>query len=248
MIIVGIILLAVAAGCFFAARGQMGRARVMSATDTYTAQMLNDLYTRVAAAVGGDALAEQCEVEGVIECDAPLTAPLSGTMCVAYTHTVVREYEEQVTTTDQQGNKETRTQQGSETVENDSRQVPFWVRDATGRVLVSPEQAELDLVDTGDRYDAAAPTSGLPRTLGHRHHEQALPVSTRVYVLGCAVDGQGQPMIGRNPRDGKQKFIISRRSERELMSAAESAARNFTYAAAGLAALGVILIVIWLVR
>lgn len=249
MIIAGIILLAVAAACFFAARGQMGRLRAMSAADTYTARMLLDLYGRVAGAVGAEALAQPCEVEGAIECDAPLSGPISGAACVAYTHDVVREYEEDVTKTDAQGKTQTETERRSETLVSDSRRANFWVRDATGRVLVCPEQAELDLVETANRYEQAPTSAGArTRTIGHRHREQALPVGTRVYVLGCAVDSGGQPMIGRNPRDAGQKFIVSRRGERELTRAAATAARNFTYAAAGLGALGAILLAIGLVR
>src|SRR5437773_4786679 len=88
MTIAGIILLAVAAGCFFVARGQAGRLQEMAATDTYTAQMLGQLYQQVTGAVGADSLAQQCEVAGVIECDAPLTAPVSGTACVAFARSV----------------------------------------------------------------------------------------------------------------------------------------------------------------
>lgn len=247
MIFIGVILLIVAAGCFFAARGQTNQLRSMSATDTFTANMLQDLYKQVVPTLGGEALSQQCEVEGVIECDAPLTSPLSKTMCVAYTRSVTREFEAEVTSTDQQGKKETRIERQSETVESEDRRTNFHVRDDSGRVLVNPEEAELDLVETANRYEDAAPTGARPRTLGHRYREETLAVGTRVYILGCAVDGHGQPMIARNPRDHKQKFMISRRGERELASAAERAARNFTYAAAGSGALGIVLLLIGLV-
>ena len=55
-------------------------------------------------------------------------------------------------------------------------------------------------------------------------------------------------MIARGPRDRRQKFIISRRGERELASAAASAARNWSYAAAGSGALGLVLIALGLMR
>jgi hypothetical protein len=58
MIIFGIILLLVAAGCFFAARGQAGRLHAIEAADTFTAQMLLELYNRVIPALGGEALAQ----------------------------------------------------------------------------------------------------------------------------------------------------------------------------------------------
>lgn len=247
MVFIGIISLAIAVGCFFAARSQVGRIGAMNAADTFTAQMLQDLYNQVVPALGGEALAQICEVAGTIEADAALSAPLSGTACVAYTHTVTREYEEDVTNTDEHGKITTSVVRHTETVESNTQHIRFFVRDATGRVLVDSEQATLDLAETGSRYDPAPPTrNARTRTLGYRHEEQALPLGAQVYILGCAVDGGGQPMIARNPR-GKQAFFVSRRSERELTSAASSTARWLYYAAGGSCALGMLLLVIGMV-
>jgi hypothetical protein len=248
MIFVGVILLLVAIGCFFAARSQAGRLQAINATDTFTAQMLSDLHSRVVSSIGGEALAQPCEVAGTIEADTPLTAPLSGSACVAYTYQVTREYEEDVTNTDEHGKTTTETQQRSETASSDERRTRFYVRDATGRVLIDPADAELDLADSGTRFDPAQQTTlTRTRTLGHRHREQSLAVGTPVFILGCVVDGQGQPMIARSPKDSKQKFFISRRSERELAGAAASAARYWYYGASGAAALGLVLLVIGVV-
>ena len=96
MTIGGIILLIIAAVCFFFARSQAGKLQAMNAADTYTAQLLKDIHGQVTGSLGAEALAQQCELEGMIECDTPLTAPLSATACVAYTRTVTREYEEQL--------------------------------------------------------------------------------------------------------------------------------------------------------
>jgi hypothetical protein len=249
MIFFGIILLLVAAGCFFAARSQSGRLRSMNAVDTFTAQMLRDLYERVVPTLGAEALAQPCEVAGVIEADTPLTGPLSGGACVAYNHTVTREFEEDVTTTDEKGKTTTETRTRSETISTDERRAQFYVRDATGRVLIDPAEAELDLADSGERFDPEKNQSlARTRTLGHRHKEQSLAVGTQVYILGCVVGADGQPMIARGPKDRKQKFLISRRGERELANAAASAARWWYYATAGSGALGLVLLVVGLVR
>ena len=53
-------------------------------------------------------------------------------------------------------------------------------------------------------------------------------------------------MIARSPKDHHQKFIISRRSERELAASAASAARYWYYGAAGAGALGLVLLSIGL--
>lgn len=239
MIFFGIVLLIVAIVCFFVARGQSSKLRAMNAADTFTAQMLRDLHGRVVASVGADALAQPCEVAGAIESDAPLSAPVSGMACVAYVHTVTREYEEDVTNTDSNGKTTRETVRRSETVETNERRAPFFVRDATGRSLVNPDEADLDMVEAGNRFDAAQPKPGeRTRTLGFRHAVQALPVGAQVYVLGCAVDSGGQPAIARGPRDRKQKFIISRRSERELAGSAASWSRWLYFATVGSGAVG----------
>jgi E3 ubiquitin ligase len=249
MIIGGILLLIVAVICFFWARSQAGQLQAMNAADTYTAQMLGDLYARIASSLGVDALAQTCELEGTIESDAPLTAPLSGTACVAYTRTITREYEEDVTSTDSQGKSETRTERRSETLENEERRANFWVRDATGRTLIIPEGAELDLAETANRYEQApSPGHGSTRELGRRLTETSLAIGTRVYVLGCAVDHQGQPAIGRSPCDSKARFLISRKSERELAQSAASWSRGLYYTAVGSGVLGLVLLVTGLVR
>ena len=247
MFVGGILLLIVAVVCYFIARGQSRKLQAMSATDTYTAQMLSELHAQVTGSLGAEALAQPCEVEGVIESDAPLIAPLSQTACVAYTYTVTREYEEDVTSTDSQGKASTQTQRSSETLENEDRRVNFWVRDATGRALVVSENVDLDLAETANRFDAA-PTPGFSRRrdVGRRSVERALAVGTKVYVLGCAVDYQGQPAIGRSPKDSKARFMISRRSERELVQSAASWSRNLYYVAAGSGAVGLLLIVLGL--
>jgi E3 Ubiquitin ligase len=249
MIVGGILLLIVAVVCYFIARSQAGKLRAMNAADTYTAQMLSEIHGRVTDALGADALAQICGVEGVIECDAPLTAPLSKTACVAYTYAVTREYEEDVTSTDSQGKTTTQTERRSETLENEDRRVNFWVRDATGRALVAPESADLDLVETANRFDAA-PARGYGRTrdLGRRSVESTLAVGTQVYILGCAVDYQGQPAVARSPKDAKARFMISRRSERELAQSAASWSRNLYYATAASGLVGLALLIVGLVR
>lgn len=242
MLFIGIILLVLALILFLFARSQANRLRSLDAADTYTARLLGEVHRKITTTLGGDALAQPCDISGTIEADPPLLAPLSGQACVAYTRTVTREYEERVTETDSNGNTETRTERRSETLETEERRSNFWVRDETGRTLVRPEGAELDLMETTNRYDEAAePWRGSTRTLGRRHTERALPVGTTIFVLGCAVDFQGQPAVARHPADGKQSFIISRRNKRELTRSAASWSRNLTYAAAGSSVLGVLL-------
>lgn len=245
MIFFGFILLAVAVGCYFGGRSQAGQLRTISATDTYSAQMAQDLFSQVVPTLGAEALAQACEVAGVIEAEPPLSAPLSGAPCVAYSLQVSREYEADVTTTDSNGAKKTTTERRSDTVESREQKVRFYVRDATGRVLVDAEGAELDLAGSIDRTDVP-PAHAPARTLGYRRVERMLPVGAQVYIMGTIVANAGTPMVARDPR-GKHKFLISRRSEQELISDAKSAARWFYYAAGGAGGVGLVLLFVGLI-
>jgi hypothetical protein len=200
------------------------------------------VYRKVAGGVGADALSQPCEIEGSIECDSPLVGPVSKQPCVAYSYSQSREYEERVTSTDSTGKRETKVERRSEQIKGENRRTNFYLRDATGRTLVLPEGAELDLADSGKRFDEVQqPWTGATRTLGQTHTEQSLTPGTRVYILGCAVDHQGAPAVARHPSNPKQRFLVSRKSERELAGSAAAWARNMYYAAAGAGALGLIL-------
>jgi hypothetical protein len=242
MVIGGIILIIVAVICFFVARSNASSLHAMNAADTYTAQLLVEVHRKITSSLGAQGLAQPCELEGTIECDNPLKGPVSGQPCVAYTYTQSREYEERVTSTDSEGKRQTTVERRSEQLKSEDRRVNFYVRDETGRTLVLPDGAELDLVESGKRFDEVdQPWTGATRTLGQSHLERSIAPGTRVYTLGCAVDRQGAPAIARHPSDSKQRFLISRRSERELAGSAATWARNLYYAAAGAGVIGLIL-------
>lgn len=241
MIIGGIILLIIAVICFFVARSNADSLHAMNAAETYTAQLLGDVHRKVVDSLGKEAMSQACEIEGIVECESPLTSPISRQLCVAYSYTQTREYEERVTSTDSEGKRETRVERRSEQLKSEDRCVTFFVRDDTGRTLVLPEGADLDLAESGSRFDEVQqPWTGATRTLGQRHSESSLAVGSKVYVLGCAVSHQGAPAVARHPSN-KQRFMVSRKSERELAGAAAAWSRGMYYAAAGCSAIGVIL-------
>ncbi len=248
MIIAGVVFLVIAVICFFVARSNTNALDAMNATDTYTAQDLSEAYKKIAANVGADALVLPCEITGSIECSTPLTAPISKNPCVAYTYTQTREYEERVTKTNDEGKKETTVERRSEQMKSDDRRMNFYVRDSTGRTLVLPEGAELDLAESGNRFDTVQqPWSGQTHPLGMRHVEQSLAPGTSVYILGCAVDHKGVPAIARHPTDTDHRFMVSRKSERELADAAAAWASYMKYAAIASVILGVILTIVGLI-
>jgi hypothetical protein len=244
MVFVGVFLIILAVIFFFVARSNAGKLHAMNAAETYTAHMLSEVHRKITTALDADALAQPCELTGVIECDAPLQGPYSGNDCVAYRASKVREYEQRERSRKPDGTSETTVERKSDTVESNERRVPFYVRDETGRVLVMPEHADIDLQESANRFAAVSEAwTGDTRTQGWREIEQSLQPGTRVYVLGCAVDHEGKPAMARHPHDSKQRFMISRKSERELAGSAATWSRNMYYAAGGVGGLGLILLI-----
>src|SRR6187401_2397383 len=85
LLILGAVLLLTATYCVIAAL--RGEDRLVAILDTPTSSAL-DIH---AIHRNNGAYGQACEVTGVIECDAALSAPLSGQACVAYSHTLTWE-------------------------------------------------------------------------------------------------------------------------------------------------------------
>ncbi len=262
MLFFGIVLLIAAVICFFFARSQSNKLADLNATDTYTSQMLRDLHKKVVETLGGEALAEPCEIEGQVSCDNPLVAPISGKSCVAYRFSLTREYSEVVHDTDSEGRKRTRTQTGSETIKSEDKQTNFWINDNSGKVLVRPNDADIEYQSGEnmllpspdqatilhfDQFEFAAPASnkGARRTTGYRAQEELFTADGHAYILGCVIDNNGKPMIAYHDKKLK-RFIISRQTERELAKSAAGWSRNLYYGAAGSAVAGIIFTVMGL--
>ena len=116
----------------------------------------------------------------------------------------------------------------SEVVAHNEQFAPFTVEDATGRVPVNGEGAEVDARQVVDRFErnsggngpsislgrATINLGGGERTLGYRYTENILTVDAQVYVLGTV---QEDGTIG-GPPFGKEghRFVVSHRSEDAL--------------------------------
>ena len=165
------------------------------------------------------------EVTGAVDMTgAPLTAPFSDLPCVFYSYKV-----------EEQRGLGSRRQW--ETVAEGRSTDPFHVRDATGVIPVFPDGADLVLQDTRSYQNnwlgqlPANVTRGLARlgisTTGwfgsptFRCQESCLLPGASVYMLGTAQASAGEPgtpprlFIGRGQ---DRQFIISDRTQKELLA------------------------------
>jgi hypothetical protein len=186
-------------------------------------------------------------MEGRPEVDRPLVSPLGEQPCLYYRMTVHREYEEEYEERDSEGRVHRRTRRGSDTMSTEEQHLDFTLV-GQGRIDVRIDGADFDgLVETVDRFLPAGAGSTVSfgrfqmtvhhpgqgrRTLGFKYHEQILPAGRPVTVVAQASDARGGLSLGR----GGPAFIISLRTKREMIGAANKQAK-FTAAASGICAL-----------
>lgn len=260
LVIVGIALLILGGVLLLVRRSQQGKLLEILGTKTSTAQELIKAAEYVAERLGERGSFKQVtEVKGVLKCDNPLRSEIAQEPCVYYSMTVTREYEESYWETDSQTKQQVRkTRRSSDVVSQNSQRIPFWVEDATGPTWVNPEGADIDSVQVIDKFESN--TGGIialggfsfnvgslvgqmlsdTRTLGYRFREHILPIGRQVYVLGEAADSTGTVQIQKPSTKGK--FIISLKSEEELVRSTKSTIQWLLVGAVacGLAGLGLI--------
>jgi E3 Ubiquitin ligase len=268
MAILGGILLVVGVILLFVWRHYQRKLRGLSLARTTTVAELIALVQQVAQEIGGGSLHQFVKLKGKICCDAPLQSELKQVPCVYYSMQVIREYEEQVTERDSDGETRQETRRGSETIANNSQSVPFILRDRSGEIRVEPEGANLETIqvlnefdrdrDTraksstaisygGFRLDLGDWTGGNRRTLGYRYVEAVLPVDRQVLIVGTASDANGDLSLHK-PTEPDQPFIISLQSEEGLTQATRQAANYSFYGMIASLSLGVPLLILGLLK
>jgi hypothetical protein len=238
MLIAGLILLVIAVGAFLFARSQRAKARAATATETLGCGDIEQLSQGVGAEVGAGSFRQRCEVVGAA---APgesgvTQAPHSGTDAVWHRSTVTHRYWE-MERRETDGRTHWDRVEREETVSDITSAAPFVVSDATGQVAVSPEGADVDAPErVVDRFEqqtgggavaegflsgvlSAALRSG-ERTgsLGFRYEEWIIRPGARLYVHGEVADASGRLAFAK-PTKGR--FVISTRSEEEIVGEAE---------------------------
>src|SRR5688500_9717393 len=98
ILILGSILLVIAAVCAVIAWRGEGRLAAILNTPTSTTQEVYQRYRH-----DGGAFGQPCEVVGVVESDTSLTGPVSGQLCVIYSSTLTWEDWEQTSTLNRRG-------------------------------------------------------------------------------------------------------------------------------------------------
>jgi len=210
----GACLLIAIIGFFVLGAAKRKREDIMG-TETYSSKEIQEVYKTTKEEMLDGEFSFPCELKGSIEADSPVTAPMSGKRGVWYRSTVERQRQETHWTTDKKGRRRKTTRQVWETVSDEKDRCDFHVVDESGRTLVRSSGAEIIGAHiVFDRYEKE-PGYGDNRVLGHRRQEWLVPVGVPVYALGHVTDRGGE--LAMQDVDGDDRYIISLKSERELV-------------------------------
>jgi hypothetical protein len=237
-VIIGIALIGLSVLLIFLRRKSQDKLLEIKSTQTSTAKDISDLCQSVKEGIGSSGgFSQLTEVKGVVKCNTPLSGELSKQPCVYYAMNVSERYEETYYEKDSKGNSVRRTRTGSASVASNSQSVHFEVEDATGRITVNPNGADIDTVQVVSKYEPSMQgrnsvsfgsfsfnvgrSTGDRKILGYEFSESIIPLDRRVYVIGEASDSSGELMI-RQPAEKGKPFIITLKSEEELTKEKES--------------------------
>lgn len=261
---IGVLLLLVGGGALWYASSQRKKRGELAAAETFGCRDLASLHEATASETGPGQFAHVCEVVGAAQPanGEPDKAPLSGQPAVWHRSKVTHKYWETRRERDPDGSGyRTRRVERSRVMSDEKSTQPFAIDDGTGRVLVDPNDAELDRVeqtvnqfeqDTSGQSGGSVSAFGFTvqlgsgsGSLGFQREEWVIRPGARLYVLGEASDRSGQLRMGKPTGGGR--FLISTRSEEEIAAASEKGARIGTIVGGVSLAVGAALVIAGLV-
>ncbi|MFM7886679.1 MAG: GIDE domain-containing protein, partial [Pseudanabaena sp.] len=145
LIVIGIIL-------FFVQKNYSAKLQSIRSATSSTVAELQRIASEIAGEIGSGNLREYVKVRGMIRSDRPLISELKQSPCVYYSMKVVREYEEQDTVRDSDGESRTEIRRGSETVSSNMQSIPFRLVDSSDELIVNPDGGKIETVQILDEF------------------------------------------------------------------------------------------------
>lgn len=241
-------MLAIGVGCWFAARHQRTKANQLRAGQTYRCSDIGETLVGQLCEVSGEA---QPGPEGAV------TGPQTGREGVWFAHKVTRHWWE---TRPDDGDRDHRRERVHKTqvVRQSSSDAPFVVNDGSGSVAIAFGDFNMTGIPGLQKdEERGGPPEGYERggvlgTLGRlddhgeyfEYEEWVMPAGTRLFVSG-EVGLFGDALGIGQPKQGQ--FVISTKSEQELIGSAERNERLLEIATIAAGVIGLALIVVGLV-
>ena len=211
-------------------------------TPTSTVKQLEDRLHHSKGREANKTYREHAEIKGKIVCEKPLVGELSKQECVYFDTKVTHEYEEYYEEKDAEGNTTKKSRRKSDVMTKDTRRTPFYLEDETGKILVDSDGANVDALQVVNKMEKHPQNNNLAmgnlvlnltnvvmgnkmnRTIGYRMQEKILPIDRKIYILGEVRDEDGQ-LVVKKPTTSGQSFLITTKSEEELVRSKQSTAK-----------------------
>ena len=223
--------------CIFYIRPKMqNKVMEMKYMQTKSVAELRQMFADMDSMALGDDYREYVEIKGNVCSQAPVMTPYSERE-VAYCEsglTQVTEVKEQYR--DNEGCLKTRVVKRETPISNEKTSQTIRMKDTTdaGEIVLEIQASgcELDIPKTFDRFE---PKNNISRygyfssrsygrfgadTLGFKMTEKTIELNQKLYVIGEAFLSGGEIHIGK-PKDPKKPFIVSTKSEEELIDTSD---------------------------
>jgi len=270
----GLVLIGGALLLVYFAKRSTTRAQLMATTETKRLADVLNLIKEIRTDLPGESesgYVEFCELKGKLVTDAPVQGELSGHEVAIYETRVTRVFETRRERRDANGNVNVTWHKSSETLSSNRREAEVFLDDGSARVRLIPSGAELALDKVVDRFEppnavehnhhggfalrAGSFSLSLTgtrhgdsrRTLGYRFQESVLPLDSEVYVLAEIADTSDGALI-RKPTESEAPFVVSLKTEAELIRGKMASAKWLKIAAALSGIAGVALVVMGLLK
>jgi len=232
-----LVALGVFCGIFFPMRIKNKNIEIRFAQTTAISELIAILTENAKA--GLDGYRHYVELKGQTIGDIPQKAPFSEKEVAYYNADLYQVYEETENFTDGTGNHQ-RLKKSETLITNQKSSGSIALKDAQSEekvyIDVSQSGLQLDTLKTLDRFEPVNNVQKYSffnnyrydpmgaRTLGFRMVEHTIPLGQSLYVLGEAILAGSRVNIER-PRDNKKPFIVSIKSEADLVQGNKSGAK-----------------------
>lgn len=264
IVIIGLVLIAVGVYLVVVKRKKIG-------DDLLEIQyMKTSTVSEVMEAIGdmaavSDSYREYVELKGTVSSKNPQKTPFTQKDAAYYVATTYRVFEEEKVETDSEGNTTRRLVKREEKISEEESGEELVLNDGSGEIVLETNGTsdKFELVQISDRFEPAntygnfSPYQnrnrrfrdfdkgffgGGAKLLGYRMAERGYLAGQRIYALGEAYMNAGTLTLGR-PQDKSRRYIVSPKSEEELVSSKQSSQKMTLIGGIALIAVGAIIAV-----
>ncbi|MBR6044337.1 MAG: hypothetical protein IKP47_01750 [Ruminococcus sp.] len=204
---------------------------------------------------------ELVEVKGVAQASQPTLAPFSHTRVAFYVAENYQVSEDTEEYRDSNGARKIRTTKHEDKLSEEVSTADLLCKDAAGNEIVIETNGianKLDLIKSYDTLDRSNTGPANPRgmlnvrgtgrrIIGYKLVEKTFAAGAPLYVLGEAYMMSNRIYIGP-PKDPKQPFIVTSKSEEQMLASTKSSQSASLFGGLGLMVLGLVLFIVGIVK